>query len=243
MSLLDRLRAVDEQHVPRLAWALRTMLDRAAAVRPPGAGRLQRLDERYAARGPLARVRRTPSLALGVVAVLLLTGALAVADRSDDPVATASGPRTALGPGAGDAVEDYLAIAAARLGAAAREGEQPVTALVSLDPALPAGQAQALTPGLDVQRAYTQGSLEIVGVDGLQRLADEPAGPDGCPCVVALLLRGPGVVLASLPGQQGVRAVEATAAEASDVDVRLLLPGVRGTVSSTVRAPGEGEGS
>ncbi len=241
MTLLDRLRAIDEQHVPRLAAGLRAAGDRVARARPPGTARLARLDERYASRGLLGQVRRTPASGVGVLAVLLLTGALAVADRAGDPPAVVpAGPRTALGPAAGDDVEDYLAIASARLDAAARE-PVPATALVSLDPALPAAQAQALAAGLEVDRAYARApELQVVDAAGLQRLAAAPAGPDGCPCVVALLVTGPGTVLGPLAGQEGVRAVEATAAAAPDVAVRLLLPGVQGTVSEPVVVPGEG---
>lgn len=247
MSLLDRLRAVDEQQVPRLARGLRGLVDRARHVPVPPA--LVRLDDRLAARGPLARVRRTPSLAAGALALLLLTGGLAAVDRSGAPGVVTGGPRTAVGPGTGEVVEDYLAIAGARLAAAEREGEQPATALVSLDPALPAVRAQALARGLEVHRGYVQedvgsgAALRTVDAARLQALADASPAGERCPCLVALLVRGPGTVLGQLPGQDGVRAVEATAAQAADVDVRLLLPGVQGRVSEAVQVPDEGEGT
>lgn len=253
MSLADRLRALDEQQVPRLAAALRGALARAAALRPPE--RLRRLDERLAAAGPLARGRRRPTPALGLVALLLLTGVLAVVDRADDRAhdraARPSGPRAALGPGAGETVEDYLAIADARLTAIAREA-RPATALVSLDAALPVTRVAALTPGLTLERAYVREGEQVraLGPGELPRLASAQAADgagsggaaaDRCPCVVALLVSGAGELLSALADRPAVRAVEPTAAGAADVDARLLLPGAQGTVSSPVRVAGEQE--
>lgn len=250
MNVSDRLRALDEQQVPRLAAALRGALDRAAALRPPE--RLQRLDERLAAAGPLSRVRRRPTAVLGLVALLLLTGTLTVVDRADDRSARPSGPRAVLGPGAGETVEDYLAIADARLTAVARAA-RPATALVSLDAALPVGRIAALTRGTALERAYVQEGEQVraLGPGELPRLtaqaqAADGAGSDGvavdrCPCVVALLVSGAGELLSALADQPAVRAVEPTAAGATDGDVRLLLPGVQGTLSSPVRVTGEQE--
>lgn len=250
MSVSDRLRALDEQQVPRLAAVLRAALDRAAALRPPE--RLRRLDERLAAAGPLSRVRRRPTGGLGLVALLLLTGTLTLLDRADDRAARSGGPRAVLGPGADETVQDYLAIADARLTAVARAA-RPATALVSLDAALPVGQVEALTRGTALERAYVQegGQVRALGPGELPRLAAQAqaaggvggdgAAADRCPCLVALLVSGEGELLSALADRPAVRAVEPTAAGATGADVRLLLPGVQGTVSSPVRVAGEQE--
>jgi len=96
VTLLERLRVVDEQQVPRLAAGLRSGLD---GLRHPGGGALRRLDDRYAARGPLGRLRRTPVLALALVAaVLLAAGLAAYLVRPGAPGSASSTSTSAAGP-------------------------------------------------------------------------------------------------------------------------------------------------
>lgn len=120
------LRDLDARVVPRLALALRSLLD---AVRngparthgdgsAPRRGALRRLDDRFATVGPLAVLRDVPQLGVVVVLAVLLTGAGVVLARSDPDRSSAGGP-----VGAGPASEgDRQLVRPALLGSGPQAG-------------------------------------------------------------------------------------------------------------------------
>lgn len=185
------LRDLDTRLVPRLAAALRSLLDGAADRRDrtartltsPSSGRLRRLDDRFASTGPLALLRDVPQLGVLLVAAVFLTGAgVAVARNSPESVAEREQveaeqalPLT-LGPPVGADVDAHFATARERVVALSDESPDDVLlALVTLSDELTPEQAGAIVAeavSLQVRRAYVR---PPVG-DGAQVLPVEVPG-------------------------------------------------------------------
>ena len=186
-DLWRRLRELDAELVPRLAAALRSLLDRGrrradvarAVTSPSGSGALRRLDDRYASAGPLALLRDVPQLGLLLVAAVFLAGAgVALArsspDRAPQPqqVAGEQALPLELGPPVGADVDDHFATARARVLALSQDApDDAFLALVSLVDELTPAQAAGLVAGSDlaVRRAYVRapvgGSAEVLPVE------------------------------------------------------------------------------
>lgn len=193
---MSRLRDLDKRLVPRMAdraGAARYRLGRkqssgAGACRPPG--RLRRLDERYAGRGPLALVRDVPQLGLVVVGAVFLAGTvvvvsresarareqsrqqLAVASSAPTPAAPSAAPSAGpvvLGPAAGTPVADYLTSSAADLSGV---GKDPASrlALVSLSSYVTPAQAVALLGSQSVRRVFLR--APVAGAEASQLPVD-----------------------------------------------------------------------
>jgi hypothetical protein len=170
------LRDLDARLVPRLAGLLRALLDgisgwrqavadRARAVAAASrAGRLRRLDDRYASRGPLTLLREVPQLGLLLIAVVFLAGAGAVVALSGPDSASTrqqAQQETALpldlGPAVGTEIDPHFAAARERLMALSRRGpEARHLALVSLNTGLTPEETVELLgdSSLVVRRAY-----------------------------------------------------------------------------------------
>lgn len=165
------LRDLDARVVPRAAAGLRALLDAVADGRSAAAdrlahSRLRRLDDRFAAHGPLRLLREAPQLGLLAAALLLLTGAGVALSERDDRTEQAVAERVGapslglvLGPPAGADAEAHLAAAEERLrdlDPAARH-----LALVSLRSALTPGETGALLDraGLGLERAYLRAEV------------------------------------------------------------------------------------
>ena len=174
---MSGLRDLDDRIVPRAAARLRALVDAgtarreavrrraASVVSPPPAGAppgpLQRLDDRFARRGPLAVVRDVPQVGLAVIAAVFLAGAGVALARSGD-----TGPPSpravqveqesrVLGPQVGADVEEYLDATQARAARLSRERPEALhVALVSLDEYGRPEEVRALLQGLEVQRAF-----------------------------------------------------------------------------------------
>lgn len=136
---MSRLSDLDDRLVPVLAARLRALVDalsgrtagvggrvtswRRSLTDPTGGGFFQRLDARYAARGPLALLREVPQLGLLLVAAVFLGGAgvaLARSGPSDGPArgpgsAIGSGELVTVGPEVGDEVTAYIEASKARV--------------------------------------------------------------------------------------------------------------------------------
>jgi hypothetical protein len=189
------LRDLDARLVPRLAAALRTLLDGTTArvarggsslrrrgsalLAPPGGGALRRLDDRYASSGPLKLLRDVPQLGVLVVAALFLAGtgaALALSGpeavrERQEAEREAELPLT-LGPAVGDQIDEHFAAARERAVELARREPGTVhLALVSLNKGLTPEEVDTLLEesGLQVRRAYlradVQGDPEVVTVE------------------------------------------------------------------------------
>lgn len=185
---MSALRRLDERVVPRLARALRCLLDgvgerrrRAgrALVTPAHRGPLRRLDDRFASAGPLALLRDVPQLGVLLVAAVVLTGA-GVALARNSPGSIAQRERAAaeralpldLGAPVGADVDAHLSSARARVVALSdRTPDEPFLALVSLRDELTPAQSAQLVAGsrLQVRRAYVRapvgGSAEVLLVE------------------------------------------------------------------------------
>ena len=182
-----RLRDLDAELVPRLAAALRSLLDGVRrrvdvgrAVAAPSGGRaLRRLDDRYASTGPLALLRDVPQLGLLLVAAVFLAGAGVALARSSPDRATdrqqAAGEQALpleLGPPVGADVDDHFATARAQVLALSDDApDDAFLALVSLVDEVTPTQAADLVAGSDlaVRRAYARapvgGSAEVLPVE------------------------------------------------------------------------------
>jgi hypothetical protein len=189
------LRDLDARLVPRLAAALRAILDGAhervertgstlrrqgsALLSPPSGGALRRLDDRYASSGPLKLLRDVPQLGVLVVATLFLAGtgaALALSGpeavrERQEAEREAELPLT-LGPAAGDQIDEHFAAARERAVELARREPGAVhLALVSLNKGLTPEEVDALLEesGLQVRRAYLRadvpGDPEVIAVE------------------------------------------------------------------------------
>lgn len=176
MSLKD----LDAQLVPRLAAALRGLLDGAAArrrgaraaaltraqalVEAPARGPLGRLDDRFASRGPLKLLRDVPQLGLLLVAAVFLAGtgaALALSGpeqvRERQQAQQEAALPLSLGPAVGDPIDAHFDAARERAVELARsDPDRRYLALVSLNKGLTPEQTGQLLQesGLEVRRAY-----------------------------------------------------------------------------------------
>ena len=169
------LRGLDDRVVPRAAARLRALVDAVgrrrravrttasavvAPVRSGGVGALQRLDDRFTRRGPLAVVREVPQVGLVAVAAVFLAGAgVALARGGDDGPRGASTSVSAssrvLGPEVGADVQAY--VETSREAAVERARDRPDAehlALVSLSEYRTPEAVAELLGGLEVQRAY-----------------------------------------------------------------------------------------
>jgi len=167
------LRDLDARLVPFAAAGLRAVLDGVAARREAASerlagGRLRRLDDRFAARGPLRLLREVPQLGLLLAALLFLTGAgVALSQRDDGTGAQqtvaddAQAPELALvlGPPVGADAEAHLAQSVERLSELDPTARH--LALVSLRSALTPEQTGALLDrtGLGLERAYLRADV------------------------------------------------------------------------------------
>jgi len=184
-----RLRDLDAELVPRLAAALRSLLDGVRrrvdvgrAVAAPSGGRaLRRLDDRYASTGPLALLRDVPQLGLLLVAAVFLAGAGVALARSSPDRATdrqqAAGEQALppeLGPPVGADVDDHFETARARVLALVVAGTARQLAELTARPSV---------RGLEVARRGAE--LTALRVDALPpevtgvRLAPVTAVPGG----------------------------------------------------------------
>ena len=168
---------LDRRYLPEAARRLRALLAWSrgwadAVRRLRNVEDLKALDDRYAARGPLALVREVPQLGFVVIAVVFLVGAGTVIthdasekrrDQTGQQTVTAPGQdapalveRTSqLGPSVGAAVPAYLAVAAGRLSAAARtSADDDRLALVSFSAYRSPVQVVGALQGVDVRRVY-----------------------------------------------------------------------------------------
>lgn len=169
------LRGLDERLVPRLATALRALLDRLAdsrtrtrrsLVAPARRGPLRRLDDRFASSGPLALLRDVPQLGVLLVAAVFLAGAgVAVARNSPESVAEREQVEAEqalpldLGPPVGADVDDHFATALERVVTLSdRDPDEEFLALVSLrDELTPEAAGALLTAStLTARRAYVR---------------------------------------------------------------------------------------
>lgn len=185
---MSGLRDLDDRLVPRLATALRGLLDgigerRARVIRavvaPARRGRLRRLDDRFAAAGPLAVLRDVPQLGLLLVAAVFLVGAgVALARNSPSQVAEREQVQAeqalplTLGPPVGADVDAFFRSSTSRAVELTRDSpDDNFLALVSLTGELTAEQTGQLVAGsqLSVRRAYVRapvgGSAEVLPVD------------------------------------------------------------------------------
>lgn len=176
MSLKD----LDARLVPRLAAALRALLDGAeqrretareaarqraqALVAAPSRGVLGRLDDRYASSGPLKLLRDVPQIGLLLIATVFLAGtgaAVALSGpeqvRERQQAEQEAALPMALGPQVGDDIDAHFATARERAVALSRRnpGERYL-ALVSLNKGLTPQETGELLQesGLEVRRAY-----------------------------------------------------------------------------------------
>ncbi len=184
---MSGLRGLDDRLVPRLAAALRALLDglgnrRAGVVRAvvaPRRGRLRRLDDRFAASGPLALLRDVPQLGLLLVSAVFLAGAgVAVSRNSPQQVAERAQVQAeqalplTLGPPVGADIDMFFRSSLARAVELTRDSpDDGFLALISLTDELTPEQAGQLVAGseLMVKRAYVRapvgGSAEVLPVD------------------------------------------------------------------------------
>lgn len=182
-----RLDELDERLVPRLATRLRAALDaaadrrarireglvgRGARLRASRSSALRRLDDRYAAHGPLALLRDVPQLGLLLVAAVFLAGSGLALERSstqrnaaNNPTGPAASLPTTLGPEPGTLVAAYVAETRKRamlLSQATPDAEY--TALVSFSRYQTPQQARLLLGDLRVTRVLAHVQLPAAEV-------------------------------------------------------------------------------
>jgi hypothetical protein len=178
-----KLDDLDDRLVPRMAEKLRAFVDAAAerrsrmgqavrhaatsVLRPSAAGPLARLDNRFAARGPLALLRDVPQLGLLLVAAVFLTGSGVALERSGNQnradtarqQAEAAIPTT-LGPAPGTQVATYLAETRKRAVAVSQVSpDGRYTALVSFSSYLTPQQTEKLLGELTVNKVLAHVKL------------------------------------------------------------------------------------
>lgn len=194
---MSRLRNLDDRLLPwwaRRVGAARDRLGRPhARRRPTGHGSLRRLDERYAARGPLALVRDVPQVGLVVVGAVFVAGAGIAVSRenararqqmlqqvvqptSAPPAAAPSFGPAELGPAVGTRVTDYLSSSASGLTGAGKDAASRL-ALVSLSTYLTPSQAVALLGSQSPRRVFLR--APAAGAEASQLPVDvTDLGPD-----------------------------------------------------------------
>lgn len=182
------LRDLDARLVPRLAIALRRVLDGLAVrrrrtsrsiARPSRRGPLRRLDDRFASSGPLALLRDVPQLGVLLVATVFLAGAgVALARNSPqqvaerEQVAAEAALPLDLGPPVGADVDDHFSVATDRVASLSDTApDEEFLALVSLRDELTPEQAEQLllSSTLTARRAYVRapvgGGAEVLPVE------------------------------------------------------------------------------
>lgn len=179
------LKDLDARLVPRLAAALRNLLDGAdqrretasgaarqraqALVAAPSKGVLGRLDDRYASRGPLKLLRDVPQLGFLLVAAVFLAGtgaALALSGpeqvRERQQAEQEAALPLTLGPAVGADIDAHFAQARERaVDLSRRDPDENHLALVSLNKGLTPEQTGELLQesGLEVRRAYLRAPI------------------------------------------------------------------------------------
>jgi hypothetical protein len=187
VRLDDRLRQADDRLVPRLALRLRAFVDGAAARRagvagwlrgrtesvlvPPETSPLRRLDDRFAARGPLALLRDVPQLGLLLAAAVFLTGSVIAVERSGERNRTGGRSAadsvipTTLGPAPGTAIAAYVAATRKRAVIVSQTApDGTYTALVSFSSYLAPAPARLLLGELQVKRVLAHVQLPAAEV-------------------------------------------------------------------------------
>lgn len=183
MKLDDRLRQADDRLVPRLAARLRALVDGSAARRdrgraavrrtttsvlePSASSPLRRLDDRFAARGPLALLRDVPQLGFLVVAAVFLTGSAVALERSGSADRATNARKTVeatipttLGPAPGSKVAAYVGATRKRAVLVSQAApDKTYTALVSFNRYLTAEQARLLLGDLEVKKVLAHVKL------------------------------------------------------------------------------------
>jgi hypothetical protein len=183
VKLDDRLRQADERLVPRLAAGLRRFVDTSAArrerwgssvrrttervVAPSDDSVFRRLDDRFAARGPLALLRDIPQLGLLLVAAVFFTASGIALERSGNAQHSVDARAqvdatipTTLGPPPGTKVAAYLAATRKRAVVVSSVGpDDPYVALVSFSSYLTADQAAVLLGRLEVSKVLAHVQL------------------------------------------------------------------------------------
>jgi hypothetical protein len=169
----DRLRTLDDRHLPRLARWLRMRVNRAEVARDRVSATAkalepQSLDARYAGHPPFSAMRSKPFIGLALAAALLAAGlATAVVQEGRDDN-SASGDSsgelsgqgdapegTLLGPRIGEPVRDYLKRATDGLVDAVRVAPGTArVALVSLTNYRTPSEARVVLSGFDVKRVF-----------------------------------------------------------------------------------------
>lgn len=170
-----KLDDLDDKLVPRWAARLRGTLDALTRTRQASGqrlvdlfdGPLRRLDDRYAATGPLALLREVPQLALLLVAVVFLTGSgVALARSGPNPQRDAAQRAvdapdpTLLGAPVGTVIDEYIAAARAR--AATLSQRAPGTeysALVSFRTYLTPERTRITLGDLEVDKVVVRAKL------------------------------------------------------------------------------------
>lgn len=171
-----RLDDLDARYLPGLAGRLRALVDAAAARRgqaatavrrstrgllhPAPDAPLRRLDDRFAARGPLALLRDVPQLGLLLVGAVLVAGSGVALQRSGTQRQAASTRQlvdatipTTLGPAPGTKVAAYLAATRRRAVLVSQAApDHTYTALVSFIRYLTPEQSQLLLGELEVKK-------------------------------------------------------------------------------------------
>lgn len=185
----SQLASLDQRFVaaaaPRLARAVdgagaalrRTKETTTGLVRDVDLRDLRTLDERYAAKGPLALFREIPQLLAIVVGIVFVIGTIAAAhdlgarqQRAEDQTVApgdggsggpSSGPTSVivLGPTVGKPTSDYLALAAKSLDdAAVAAPDEQRLALVTLSSYYRPDIVSTIVSGLVVKRAWVRDS-------------------------------------------------------------------------------------
>ena len=168
-----RLRDLDEKWVPEMGRRLDALLGRIPDPLPEPEGplplikRLRRLDDRWAAGGPLALLRDVPQLGAVVVAALVLAGAVTVNDRGSDRARTEAtegteDDDTRLGPEIGESPTTYIRDVHARLARLAPgQPDGTTVAVVSFGSYLTPEQVRDLVGPSQVKRIFYRPQLPL----------------------------------------------------------------------------------
>lgn len=178
-----KLDDLDERLVPRIAARLRALVDGSAArqersrqalrrttssvLEPSPSSPLRRLDDRFAARGPLALLRDVPQLGFLLVAAVFVAGSAVALERSGSKDRATTARKTveatiptSLGPPPGTKIASYIGTTRKRavlVSQAAPDGTY--TALVSFSRYLTAEQTRLLLGELEVKKVLAHVQL------------------------------------------------------------------------------------